>query len=54
MMEIEISVLDWCVHPNSMRYSGDRDDDWEDPDDAEFEEEEIKIQFFIVSAILYR
>jgi len=23
-----------------MRYPGDRDDDWEDPDDAEFEEDE--------------
>ena len=25
---------------NSMRYAGDGDDDWEDPDDAEFELED--------------
>ena len=25
---------------NLMRYPGDRDDDWEDPDDAEFELED--------------
>ncbi|MFQ6065053.1 MAG: hypothetical protein ACE5L6_06225 [Candidatus Bathyarchaeia archaeon] len=27
-----------------MRYPGDRDDDWEDPDDAEFEEEDAYMQ----------
>jgi len=39
MMEIEISLLNWCERVNLMRYPGDRDDDWEDPDDAEFEED---------------
>jgi len=39
MMEIKILSLDWCGTVNLMRYPGDRDDDWEDPDDAEFEED---------------
>jgi hypothetical protein len=39
MMEIEFSLLNWCERVNLMCYPGDRDDDWEDPDDAEFEED---------------
>jgi len=38
-MEIEISVSSWCKRVNLMRYPSDRDDNWEDPDDAEFEED---------------
>ena len=38
MLSALISGLLRCV--NFMRYLGDRDDDWEDPDDAEFEEED--------------
>ncbi|MDH5451639.1 MAG: hypothetical protein OEX77_12240 [Candidatus Bathyarchaeota archaeon] len=47
MMESEISVPDWCGCVNSMRYPGDRDDDWEDPDDAEFEEEDMHAHMII-------
>ena len=38
MLSARISGLLWRA--NFMRYPGDRDDDWENPDDAEFELED--------------